>query len=482
MKSKIRNNYLYNVVYQILTIIIPLVTTPYISRVLGAEKIGIYSYRMSIAQYFVMFSMLGIVNYGQRTCAAVRDDKRKLSQNFFEIYGCQIVTSVVSLLAYLILITVLNGEQRIIATVLISYILSALLDISWFFYALEEFKITTIRNTVIKLGSVLCIFVFVKSASDLWKYALIMSLGTTIGVAVYWPLLHRWISPVKVKKKNILKHIKPILILFVPVVAVSLYRYMDKIMLGALATMTETGYYENAEKLVNMPLGFINALGVVMLPRMSNLLSKEDTESEAKKIIEYSMLFVCFLSCGMAFGISAVAPNVIAILMGEEFVKCSAIVRVLSISMVFFSFANVIRTQYLIPQKKDKSYIISVFSGAIVNLCFNYLLIPIMQSTGAALGTVMAEFTVCAVQALAVAKEIPIKRYVKRGIPFVFIGGIMYVAVFKLSAVTGNVFAALIIQILVGVLVYVALSVVYVFCADREIIFKIQKNLKKDKG
>ena len=144
MKSKIRNNYLYNVVYQLLTIIIPLVTTPYISRVLGAEKIGIYSYRMSIAQYFVMFSMLGIVNYGQRTCAAVRDDKTRLSQTFCEIYGCQVITSAVSLLAYFVLTTVLNGEQKLIGTVLIFYILSALLDISWFFYALEEFKIITI--------------------------------------------------------------------------------------------------------------------------------------------------------------------------------------------------------------------------------------------------------------------------------------------------------------------------------------------------
>lgn len=283
MKSKIRNNYLYNVVYQLLTIIIPLVTTPYISRVLGAEKIGIYSYRMSIAQYFVMFSMLGIVNYGQRTCAAVRDDKTRLSQTFCEIYGCQVITSAVSLLAYFVLTTVLNGEQKLIGTVLIFYILSALLDISWFFYALEEFKIITIRNTIIKLVSVVCIFTFVKSAADLWKYALIMSLGTTVGVAIYWPLLNKWIFPVKFEKKNIIKHVKPILILFIPVVAVSLYRYMDKIMLGVLATMIETGYYENAEKLVNMPLGFINALGIVMLPRMSNLLSKEDTENEAKK-------------------------------------------------------------------------------------------------------------------------------------------------------------------------------------------------------
>ena len=479
MKSKIRNNYLYNVVYLLLTIIIPLVTTPYISRVLGAEKIGIYSYRMSIAQYFVMFSMLGIVNYGQRTCAAVRDDKSRLSQTFCEIYGCQVITSAVSLLAYFVLTTVLNGEQKLIGTVLIFYILSALLYISWFFYELEVFKIITIRNTIIKLVSVVCIFTFVKSAADLWKYALIMSLGTTVGVAIYWPLLNKWIFPVKFEKKNIIKHVKPILILFIPVVAVSLYRYMDKIMLGVLATKIETGYYENAEKLVNMPLGFINALGIVMLPRMSNLLSKEDTENEAKKIIDYSMLFVCFLSCGMAFGISAVAPNIVSILMGEKFAKCSIIIRVLSMSMLFFSFANVIRTQYLIPQKKDKSYIISVFSGAIVNLVVNYMLIPKMQSTGAAIGTVMAEFTVCAIQTVAVAKEIPIKRYAMRGVPFIFIGGSMYVGVTKLSRLSANVFVTLVVQVLVGILIYGILSLLYVFCTDKKLLFKATKALKK---
>lgn len=475
MKSKIRNNYLYNVVYQILTIIIPLVTTPYISRVLGAEKIGIYSYRMSIAQYFIMFSMLGIVNYGQRTCAAVREDKQKLSQTFFEIYSCQIVTSIVSIAAYIILLSALNGEQKIIGVVLVLYILSSLLDISWFFYAVEEFKIITIRNTIIKFISVFCIFTFVKTTDDLWKYAFIMSLGTTVGVAIYWPLLHKWIRPVKVIKKNILKHIKPVLILFVPVVAVSLYRYMDKIMLGNLSNMTETGYYENAEKLVNMPLGFINALGIVMLPRMSNLLSKEDTKNEAKKMIEYSMLFVCFLSCGMVFGISAVSSNIIKILMGEAFAKCSIIVKVLSISMIFFSFANVIRTQYLIPQKKDKSYIISVFGGAIVNLCFNCLLIPRMQSVGAAVGTVMAEFTVCIVQTLAVEDEIPIRKYIKRGIPFVFIGGVMYMIVITLPIITRNIFLTLLVQILVGIVVYGVLSIIYIFYIDRKLFNKLTK-------
>lgn len=471
MSTSIKKNYLYNVLYQILTIIIPLVTTPYISRVLGAEKIGVYSFRMSIAQYFVMFSMLGINNYGQRTCAALREDRKKLSRTFCEIYLCQLFMSILSICIYLIVSLTLSGEQEIIAFILAINVICALFDVTWFFYGMEEFKLITIRSIFVKILTVALIFAFVKTQDDLWKYTLIISLGSPISVAIYWSILHKWIDFEKVRIKNIVLHIKPIIVLFIPVIAVSLYRYMDKIMLGALGTMTETGYYENAEKIINMPLGFINSLGIVMLPRMSNLLSKEGKRNEANRMIDYSMLFVCFLSCGMAFGISAIAPNVVSLLMGEEFVHCIGLIKIISTSMVFFSFANVIRTQYLIPKKKDRSYIISVFAGAIINLIANYFLIPQFQSTGAAIGTVMAEFTVCFVQAVAVRKEINIKKYMFRGIPFAIFGVVMYIIVSKLSNAPVNLVLLTLIQVLIGIFVYTLISIIYIRFCEKEVFY-----------
>ena len=480
MSSSIKKNYLYNVLYQILTIIIPLVTTPYISRILGAERIGVYSFRMSIAQYFVMFAMLGISNYGQRTCASVRENRKEVSKTFCEIYLCQLLMSFLSIFIYIIMSFSLNGEQRIVSLILVLYVVSALLDVTWFFNGMEEFRLLTIRNAVVKILSVALIFVFVKCENDLWKYTLIMSTGTLIGVVIYWPILHKWIDFKKVEFSKVIQHFKPIIILFIPVIAVSLYRYMDKIMLGLLGTMTEIGYYENSEKIINMPLGFINALGIVMLPRMSNLLSKELKRSEANRMINYSMLFVCFLSCGMAFGIGGIAPNVVALLMGEDFSPCVILIRILATTMIFFSFANVIRTQYLIPRKKDKSYIISVFSGAIVNLAMNYLLIPKFQSIGAAIGTVMAEATVCFVQAFAVRNEMNIKKYALRGIPFVLFGTMMYNIVSRLSNVFHNVLISTLIQIFVGIVVYVLISAIYICFSEKEIYYKLLHSLKKE--
>lgn len=480
MSSSIKKNYLYNVLYQILTIIIPLVTTPYISRILGAERIGVYSFRMSIAQYFVMFAMLGISNYGQRTCASVRENRKELSKTFCEIYLCQIFTSLLSILAYFIMSFSLNGEHRIISLILVLYVVSALLDVTWFFNGMEEFRLLTIRNAVVKILSVALIFSFVKCENDLWKYTLIMSIGTLIGVAIYWPILHKWIDIEKVEFPKVIQHFKPVIILFIPVIAVSLYRYMDKIMLGSLSTMTETGYYENSEKIINMPLGFINALGIVMLPRMSNLLSKEQKRTEASRMIDYSMLFVCFLSCGMAFGIGAIAPNVVALLMGADFSPCVTLIRILATTMIFFSFANVIRTQYLIPRKKDKSYIISVFLGAIVNLAVNYLLIPKFQSIGAAIGTVMAEATVCFVQTFAVRNEMNIKKYALRGIPFVLFGTVMYNIVTQLSNVFHNALISTLIQILVGVVVYVLISAIYIRFSEKKIYYRLLHGSKKE--
>lgn len=461
MTSNIKRNYIYNVIYQVFAIILPIIATPYISRKLGPEKIGMYSFNMSIAQYFVMFAMLGINNYGNRTCAAVRDDRGKLSETFWEIYFCQMSMSIICIIIYLTTVFFRSNEEKTIGLIFTIYVCAALLDINWFFCGVEEFKVITIRNVVAKVITVVLIFILVKREEDLWKYTLVMCLGTLIGVAAFWPLLHKWIDIKKVNIKKVFTHVKPILILFAPVIAVSLYRYMDKIMLGALSSMTETGYYENAEKLINIPLGFINALGIVMLPRMSSLVARNETET-AENLIDNSMLFVCFLSCAMTFGVSAISDDIVDVLMGNNFEKCAVLISILAPTMVFFSFANVIRTQYLIPRKKDRSYLISVFLGAAVNLIANYTLIPILESIGAAIGTVIAEFTVCFVQSFSVRKELNIKKYIIWGYPFLLTGIFMYYLVRLSSMLLENTILSIGIQIIIGIFFYCLLSANYI--------------------
>mgnify|MGYP000445933840 FL=1 len=168
-KKSITKNYIYNVAYQILITILPLITTPYVSRVLNAEAIGIYSYTISITTYFILFGSLGVALYGQREIAYYQTDKMKRSKIFWEINILRFVTMTIAMVIYYF-IYVRQGEYKIYYEILLIELLANCLDISWFFRGIEEFKKTVIRNSIVKLIFAVCIFIFVKSPNDLIKY------------------------------------------------------------------------------------------------------------------------------------------------------------------------------------------------------------------------------------------------------------------------------------------------------------------------
>lgn len=479
MESSLKLNFIYNVGYQLLVIILPLITTPYISRVLGAEKLGIYSYTYSVANYFVLFLMLGVANYGNRSIAQVKDNRNQRSERFWSIYGFQLFRGIVIIVAYLIY-SMSCGQRYLEISLLQSfYVLSGLLDISWFFFGIEKFKLTVLRNAMIRIANLLLIFLLVKDRTDLWKYTLIMSLGTVFSQGYLWFYIKKYVDFKKTTIKDIIPHIKPELILFVPIIAISLYRIMDKIMLGQLSSMTQVGYYQNAEKIVNIPMSIITALGTVMLPRMSNLTVKGD-----KKLgllyIENSMLFVCFMGTAFAFGLSGVAPILAPVFLGKEYYACSILISYLAITTIFLSWANVIRTQYLIPNQMDVSYIISVSLGAVTNLIANALLIPHFQALGAVVGTILAEFVVCVSQTLRVRKYLDIKKYLKAGWPFLPIGFVMFYTVRKLGQMMGENIKTLVVEIMVGVIVYIVFSFLYLYVIKHPIIMS-EKNKRSKK-
>lgn len=456
--SSVKKNFIYNTLYQLLAIVLPLITTPYISRVLGPDKIGIYSYSYSIAYYFVLFIMLGLNNYGNRTIAMVRDDKEKLSKTFISIYLMQLITSLIIIFIYIIYSIFLTND--IMIWIMLIYVISAAFDINWLFFGLEKFKITVIRNTFIKVITTLCIFIFVKKPEDIYLYAIIMVFGMLLSQMVMWSFVKKYIFFVKINIDDVLKHIKPNLILFIPVIAVSLYKQMDKIMLGMMANMTQVGFYESSEKILNVPLAIVNSLGTVMLPKISNLVANQN-ETEAKRYIQTSILVVMFLSTSMGFGIMGVSDLFVPLFYGDGYDQCIILFNLLLPSCMFLAFANVIRTQYLIPQQKDTIYIKSVFLGAIVNLIINALLIPKYQSAGAAIGTLFAEASVCIYQALKIRKVLPIKKYIKLSLMFCLIGILMYILLNTFVFSIENTIIYLLFKIIIGIIFYVTLSCIY---------------------
>lgn len=438
--------------------IIPLVTTPYISRIMGAEKIGIYSYAYSIATYFGLFILLGLNNYGNRTIASVRDDKEKLSKTFCSIYAMQLIMSLIVIMIYIFYILFMSSDH-LMAWIQLIYLVSVSLDINWFFFGMEQFKLTVTRNPVIKLLNLFFIFLLVKSKNDLYIYGLIMVCGPLLSQLILWMFINKYISFEKISLSDIFVHIKPNLTLFIPVVAISLYTIMDRIMLGMMSSMTEVGYYENSNKLTQIPVMAISSLGTVMLPRISNMISNGKRQ-ESIQYIEKSLIISVILSTSMAFGLCAVSKEFVPIFYGNGFEKCKDVISILVLSSIFISWANVIRTQYLIPNQKDKIYIISVFLGAFVNVIINFILIPKLMSIGAAIGTICAEFSVCAYQTYKVRKELDIKLYIKKCVPFLLISIVMYIIVFYVPLIRSNIIT-LIIKVIVGVIVYVTMLITF---------------------
>ena len=476
--SSIKKNFLYNVAYQLLLILLPLITTPYVSRVLGAGGVGIYSYTYTVANYFMLIAMLGVKNYGNRGIAAVRDDPEALSRTFWEIYGLQLLCSTVTLVVYLIATAFLEPQIRLILVVQGIYVLTGLLDISWLFFGLEQFKLTVTRNILVKLATLGCIFLFVRTPSDLWKYTLILVLGTLLSQSYLWLYLKRFVHWSRPTLRRMLRHLPGELILFVPVIAVSLYKMMDKIMLRHMSSYAQVGFYESSEKILNIPTGIITALGTVMLPRMSNLAARSK-DDQSLRYIRSSMSLTMFLACGMAFGIAGIAPRLVPIFLGEEYLYCIDLLIVLSPTVLFIAWANVIRTQYLIPHHHDRSYIISVVLGAVVNLIINALLIPRMAAIGAAIGTVCAEATVCLCQTLMVRKQLQIGTYLKEGLPFLVLGLGMYALLQGLSPLFHSHAVALVALIGIGGSAYSCLSGLYYILSHPDMADRLLRKLKR---
>ncbi len=452
-KKSIAKNYIYNLLYQILILILPLITTPYLSRVLGAENVGIYSYTLSIATYFVLFGSLGVAMYGQREIAYLQDKKEERSKTFFEILIMRFITLGISLAIFYFTFAV-NGEYSTYYKILVLEIIANSIDISWFFQGLEEFKKTVTRNLIIKIISVTSIFLFIKTDKDLIIYFIIYVLSNLFGNLSLWFYLPKYIVKVKFKIKDIFKHIKPLILLFVPQVAMQVYTVLDKTMIGSiLKDMTEVGNYEQSQKIIKISLTIITSLGTVVAPRIASTIANKK-EEEVKKYLSNSFDFVWFLGIPIMFGIMAISYNFVPWFLGDGFEKSKLLLIVGAPLIMAIGLNNVSGIQYLIPSKNQNIFTKSVIIGAIFNFITNFTLIPIFKSVGAIIASVLAETLILIVQLIYVRKEISVKMVFGNCFKYIVSGIIMLVITASLGRFLHVGIVSTIIQIVVGATVY----------------------------
>lgn len=465
-KRSVKINFLLNSAYQILLVITPLVTAPYLSRVLGASQTGVFSYTQSIANYFVMFATLGMSTYGVRVIALCGEDRTARSRAFWSAYGSQFCIAVVVAVVYLVYVFVVHAGGLLVSLVWGLWVLSAVGDISWLLFGCEEFKIPTVRSFATKLASLVIIFGFVHEPGDVWLYVFAVAGSYFVNMILIWPFVRRYVDSYRPNWCEVFAHFKPNIGLFIPVIAVSLYTSLDKIMLGSMSDMSQSGYFQYAEQVSRMPLHVITALGTVMMPRMVSLLT-ERRRDEAISVLGTSLWFMLVCAFAFAFGIFAVAPEFVPVFLGDGYKPCELLMVVMCGIIPVICVTNVIGKQYLLPSQRDREYTLSLIIGAAVNVTLNIVLIPRFAALGTAIATVAAEVTILVVQALEVRRELPLGRYAAQALPLFLIGIAMALVVRLFVSMAEPCLEMgvylLVAEILVGAAFYFSATLLYCF-------------------
>lgn len=457
-KTKIINNYIYNTLYQVLLLISPLIITPYISRVLGVVNIGTYDYTQSIATYFVLIGAVGTALYGRREIAYLQSSPEQRTKAFWEIELFRIVSVFLfSILYYIAFCN--NGSNAILFRILTIEIIATAFDISWFFMGMEDFKLVVIRNSIIKIIGILCVFAFVKTEKDLFIYALCMTVPIFIGNMSLWFTIRRYTVDVELYKNELIcgikKRLKPILILFLPQIAVDVYTVLDKTMIGLLAAdISQVGYYSQAQKVIKVVLALVTSIGTVMLPAMSAKFAKGEYD-DIKNAIERVFKFVFMLSFALLFGICGVVSEFVPVFFGKGYEPVISLMIIISPIIVIIATSDVIGKQFLLPTNQQYYYTSSIIIGAVVNFILNILLIPSWNAIGASVATVVAELSVTFTQCVFVRKQLPLRDCFSGSLRYLCYGFVMFLVV----RAVGKAFIAkqiikLIVMIATGVLVY----------------------------
>lgn len=391
--ASIKQNYIYNTLYQILTMITPLITVPYVSRVLGVDNVGIQSFTKSVVTYFTLFAALGTIAYGQREIAMNRNDEYARSKLFWEIELLSIFTTVITVVAWGGF-CLLSKEYSSIYYILTIEILSVAFDISWFFMGLEQFKFIVIRNSIVKIGGIVLIFVFVKHSNDLVRYIAINAISGLVGNAATWTYLPKIIRKVSLKDLRPLSHLKGTIGYFIPTIATSVYTVLDRTMIGAITgSEMQNGNYEQAQKIIQIIKNLMVSLNIVMSSRMSYLFSQNKI-SEIKNKIDQSFGLLFFVAIPSMFGLIGISTNFVPWFFGNGYEGVVSLLCILSPLPWIICVSNTLGNQYLTPSGQRVRSSKGIIFGAIVNIIANTILIPKFAAQGAAIGTIIAELSI----------------------------------------------------------------------------------------
>ena len=471
---KVIKNYLYNMGYQLLLMLVPLITVPYVSRVLGSYCSGINSYTNSCVTFFYLLGQLGITLYGNREIAYYRNSKYKRSIVFWEIEFLQICTSLISLILYIFFVLFFCKRFKVFFALQSFWIVSTGLDISWYFMGMEDFKKTVTKNALVKIISIILIFLTVKNKNDLGKYILLIGVAQRAGSVTLWPYLRNSVNLIRLKLLHPLRHFLPTVQLFIPTITTQVYLVVNRLMLGQMSTQSALGEFDYSDKIVKLVLSVVTATGTVMLSHVANNYAKGKIDAVRSSLYN-SFDFVSAIAMPMMFGLMAIAKQFAPWFLGNQYKLTGILIIFEAPAIIFIAWSSVIGNQYLTPVNKVREFTLSVSAGALTNVLANFILIALFGAIGAAVATVISEIVTTSMQLHYINKTISRRKLLRSSMYYLIDGLIMFVVVQFYSNKFSTNLINLSIEVCIGTFIYILFLLIF-----NAPILKQAKKLYKD--
>jgi O-antigen/teichoic acid export membrane protein len=458
--NKLAKNYILNLIYELVAIFVPLLTAPYLTRILHSENYGIYSYVQSVTAIISSLTLLGVYSYGNRQIAYCRDNLNEISNSFWELMVLRGVLGFVGTIIYFGF--ALISKYTVYFLLYYAYFFAIIIDCSWIFVGMENMLPCVLKNIAAKLLTFAGIFIFVKTEADVWKYVVLVATGPFVANISVYTQLHGIIKKPNISWERISEHLKGSFFLYLPQIASLLYLQMDKAMIeGMTGGTSQVSFYDQAEKIVTIALSCVTALSTVMMPRIANEYKKGNKDRIAfyiNKSAKYSLA----MAAPMTIGLMCVATHLIPWYLGNEYMATAYAIIAISPITISNALMGISGKQYFIATNKVKILTISNFAAAGVNLLINALLIPQYGYMGAAIATLIASYTNVSIQFIALNKYIKIKEVLNGSMRYIIFSGLMGAVILietKLLGLRATV-STTVVQVLTGIFIYIGCLII----------------------
>ncbi len=452
----LKKNYIYRLTYEIICFGVPFVTTPYLSRVLGPEGIGSYSFSYSVNAWFMLLTALGNSTYGTRSIARCRDDKKKYSALFWEIESTSVISCALCLILWAVVIA-LFPDYRLFFLALTPYLVGEMLNIAWFYTGLERMGVIVATSGIVKILGGVAIFLFIKSRDDVVLYCFITAMTLLLSNAALWLFLPKYLVKAKPDRRNLPEHLRSTLIYFAPAFATSAYMIIDKTLIGIITKdPLQNGFYEQASRIIVVAKAFsFIVLNSVLTARMSYLFATSGDE-KLRSGIRLSMDAIMFMGLGAVAGIAGIGNVLVPVFFGKDFIPAEGLIYLLLPLVPVMGISHCLEHQYFIPVGKREISARYVMAGAGANLILNMCFIPFWGAKGAAVATVLAEIFIAALYLKNCDGFLTLSDIARCSAKRIFAGIVMAAAVRLIGLMQLNGVLVLVIQILAGALIYIA--------------------------